>query len=256
MKQIFTLLALTALMFNTSAQDKLSVEYEHKMKFDIEAMEKNLSIGSDIKVAKQEVMDALKDAMEKESYYILLLTPTESEFKYTEKIRNDQPSEARVMISFGGRSTTYKNLNENISLRAENAWNKNQIVRDTLKAYDWKISRESKEILGYEVRKAETQIDSTKSAIAWYAPKLSYKNGPLSYQGLPGLILEIEIKDDSDEEKRTETYKAISISVDSKNTPIERPKKGTIVTPKEFEAFLKEQSDRMKNMYEGGVDKE
>ncbi len=256
MKQIFTLLAFIAVSSFSIAQDKLSVEYEYKMQFDMEEMEKNLSFGGDVKVAKQEVLDALKDAMEKPSYYLLLLAPTESEFKYTEKIQNEQPNDARVKISFGGQSTTYKNLNENISLKAENVWNKNFIVSDSLKTYDWKISRESKELLGYEVRKAETKIDSTKTAVAWYAPKLSYKNGPLSYQGLPGLILEIEVTDNSDKEKRTETYKAVSISVDSKNTPIERPKKGTTVSPEEFEAFLKEQSDRMDKMYEGGVDKE
>lgn len=239
------------------AQEKLVVEYESRMEFDVEAFEKNMDFG-DVKVAKDEILNALKESMTRPSYYSLALTQDESEFKYVEKITNEQPSEGRVRIemSSGGRGTTYKSLKENISLRTEDSYNKNFIIRDSIKNYDWKISRESKEILGYEVRKAETVMDSTKNVTAWYAPKLPYKNGPAEYQGLPGLILEIEIADNSDDEKRKYIFKAISLNVDSKKEKIERPKKGKEVSVKEFDNFLKEQSDKWNEMHAGGVDKD
>lgn len=237
------------------AQDKLIVEYESRMEFDIEAFEKKIQVGG---VNKEEVVQALKESLLRSNYYSLVLTPDESEFQYIERITNDQPSEGRVRIemSAGGRGVTYKNLKENLSLRTEDTFNQKFLIKDSLKEYEWKISRESKEILGYEVRKAETTIDSTTNIVAWYAPKLPYRNGPAAYHGLPGLILEIEVMDNSDEEKRKHIYKAITINVDTKKEQIKRPAKGKEVNSKEFEAFVKEQANKMKEIFSGGVDKD
>ena len=212
----------------------------------------------DYKVSKQEMINALKESMLSPSYYLLNLTPTESEFNYIEKIENNQPSEGRLKIrmAVSGNGTLYKNLNEKISLRSQDFAHKKYIIADTLQNINWKISRESKEILGYEVRKAEAQIDSANTAIAWYAPKLSYKNGPDNYDGLPGLILEIVVSDNSDDEKRKSIYKAISIKVDNNPSPIDRPKKGETVTQKQFDAIIKKQQEKYKDMQGGGVDKE
>lgn len=239
------------------AQEKLVVEYESRMEFDVEAFEKNMDFGGS-NVSKDEVMQALKESMTKPSYYQLTLTPDESEFKYVERISNDQPKEGRIRIemSSGGRGVTFKKLSENLSLRTADAFNQNFLVKDSITNYNWKISKESKEILGYEVRKAETIIDSTQNVIAWYAPKLPYKNGPAEYHGLPGLILEIETTDNSDEEKRKYIFKAISLKVDSDKKPIERPTKGKETNSKDFDKFLKEQSEKMKEMYGGSVDKD
>jgi len=257
MKKLLYSLFVVGTLFSASAQEKLIVEYESRMEFDAEAFEKNVSV-SGAQIAKQEVIDALKESMKNPNYYTLRLTPSESEFKYIEKVSNEQPQEGRVKVKIvsGGTGVTYKNLNEKISLQSQESWNQNFLIKDSLKNYNWKISKESKEILGYEVRKAEAKIDSAQTAVAWYAPKLPYKNGPENYQGLPGLIMEIEISDQSDEEKRKFIYKAISVNVDSENKPIERPKKGKEISAKEFEKLNKEQMEKMKEMYGGGVDKD
>lgn len=257
MKKLFYALFTSGILMSASAQEKLIVEYESRMEFDAEAFEKNVSV-SGAEIAKQEIIDALKESMKNPNYYTLRLTPSESEFRYIEKVSNDQPSEGRVKIKMvsGGTGVTYKNLNEKISLQSQESWNQNFLIKDSLQNYDWKISKESKEILGYEVRKAEARIDSTKTAVAWYAPKLPYKNGPENYQGLPGLIMEIEISDNSDEEKRKFIYKTVSVNVDNENKPIERPKKGKEISAADYEKFNKEQSEKMKEMYGGGVDKD
>jgi len=254
MKSLYKLILLFVPILAFS-QEKLIVEYESRMEFDAEAFEKNLSVSGG-NVAKQEIIDALKESMTKPNYYKLTLTPNESLFEYVEKIENEQPSDARVKVKMyaGGNGILYKNLSEKLSLNQQESWNQKFIISDSLETYDWKISKESKEILGFEVRKAETKIDSTQTAIAWYAPKLPYKNGPESYQGLPGLILEIEISDNSDDEKRKSIYKAISLNVDNEDEPIERPKKGKEISSADFEKFNKEQMEKMNEMYEGGVD--
>lgn len=245
------------------AQEKLIVEYESRIEFDVnkgfvmttttDGGSSNTKIG-----ANKEMEDKLKEAMNKPSYYNLILTPDESEFKIVEKVTNDQPSEGgmQIKISSGG-GTTYKNLKEKISLKAVSSFNQDFLISDSLQNYDWKITRESKEILGYEVRKAEAIADSITNIIAWYAPKLTYKDGPDVYSGLPGLIMEIEINSDSQQKgKRKISYKAISLNVINDKKGIERPKKGKKLTQDEFTKWNKEQMEKMKEMYGGGVDKD
>src|SRR5690625_6260959 len=110
-----------------------------------------------------------------------------------ERISNKQPNKRNVHdeIIAGGSCVAYKNINENLFLRAEEGFGKNFIIEDELREYGWKITRETKEILGYEVRKATAEVDEDNTIEAWYAPKLTYKKGPKNYKGLTSLILEI-----------------------------------------------------------------
>lgn len=258
---------LVTLLFLSSvslfAQEKLIVEYESRIEFDVnkgfvmttttDGSSSNTKIGTN-----KEMEDKLKEAMNKPSYYNLVLNSDESEFKVIERVTNDQPSEGGMQIKLSaGGGTTYKNLNEKISLKSASSFSQDFLITDSLKNYDWKITRESKELLGYEVRKAEAIVDSTTNVIAWYAPKLTYKNGPDVYGGLPGLIMEIEINSDSQQRgKRKITYKAISLNVVNDKKGIERPKKGKKITQDEFTKWNKDQMEKMKEMYGGGVDKD
>ncbi len=260
-KILFSFFIINALTI--SAQEKLVVEYESIMEFDVSksfimttmdnGSESSTKIG-----ANKEMEDKLREAMSKPSYYTLISTPEESDFRIVEKVENDQPTDGGMVIKVqGNNGITYKNLNEKTIIRSATTFNQDFLILDSIKSYDWKITRESKEILGYEVRKAEAVVDSTTNIVAWYAPKLTYKNGPDIYGGLPGLIMEIEINSDSPERgKRKITYKAISLNVATDKKGIERPKKGKKVTDAEFRTWTEEQREKMKEMYGGGVDKD
>lgn len=75
---------------------------------------------------------------------------------------------------------------------------KNYIVKDEIPKRKWKIHNEIKEVSGYVCMKAET-YDSVKSQriIAWFTDKILVPAGPAEFGGLPGLILEIDINDQS-----------------------------------------------------------
>lgn len=236
------------------SQDKLIVEYEMFTKMDME----NITTFSDGNISNKEWENALKDAMAKPNYYKLVLTPEESVFEFIEKVDNTQQAEqGRVMISFGDRSVFYKNLLEKVTLKEVNNWNVDYLITDSIKNYDWKITKESQEILGYETRKATAVVDSTKTITVWYAPKLAFKNGPENFNGLPGLILKAEqVAKTKDNNTRTQIYTAISINVGDKKTKITRPKKGKKVTQAQFKKESDEQMQKMKEMYSEGVDKD
>jgi GLPGLI family protein len=57
--------------------------------------------------------------------------------------------------------------------------------------FEWKIENDTKDILGYNCRKATTQYRGRKYT-AWYATDIPINNGPYVYFRLPGLIMEIE----------------------------------------------------------------
>ena len=160
------------------------------------------------------------------------------------------------MISFGEKGIFYKNLPEKITLRESESWSQNYLINDSIKNYDWKITKETQEILGYETRKATAVVDSTTTIEAWYAPKLPFKNGPDDFDGLPGLILKVEQISHHNDKSTTKTYTAISIKVGDEKTKITRPKKGKQVTPEEFKKENDEQMQKMREMYSEGVDKD
>lgn len=259
MKKILFPLLISVTVFS---QDKLVVEYESTLEFDVSKsfIMTSTSLGSESTTnigANKELEQKVKEAMTKPNYYTLTLTPQESDFRMVEKVENEQPTGGMMIKMAPSSGITYKNLKENIILESNSSFNQDFLITDEIKTYDWKISNESKEILGYEVRKAEAVVDSTTNLIAWYAPKLTYKNGPDVYGGLPGLIMEIEVNSDSpDRGKRKFIYKAISLEVPKDKKVIERPKKGKKISNADFDKWNQQQMDKMKEMYGGGVETE
>ncbi|QCY71120.1 GLPGLI family protein [Antarcticibacterium flavum] len=65
-----------------------------------------------------------------------------------------------------------------------------QYVED-LKQFEWEILPETKEITGYKVQKATTRF-AGRDYIAWFTPEIPISDGPYKFNGLPGLILEIQ----------------------------------------------------------------
>lgn len=234
-------------------QEKLIVEYETTIEMDIDFLEKQITDHSG--VSSKEVIDAFKEEFKKPNYYTLELTADESEYNYVETINNEQPKEGNVRIELGKRGMIYKNLKNNIIAEVIE-YPKDYILQDTLQRLDWKISKETKDILDYETRKAETAVDSTTTLVAWYAPKLAYKNGPAEFRGLPGLILELEEKKDSEDQKEKMIYTAISLKVDKSKKQIQFPKKGKVISKKEHRTIMEEEMKRMDEMYGGGVEKD
>jgi len=78
-------------------------------------------------------------------------------------------------------------------------YNKNvyHLVKDSiLPTFDWQVTSDQKEILGYQVQKATTHYKG-RDIIAWFTNDFSISDGPWKFWGLPGLILEVDIELDT-----------------------------------------------------------
>ncbi len=121
--------------------------------------------------------------------------------------------------------------------------NKTIIVQDrVLNAYqydekqpdfNWKLETETKIILGYNCNRATTQYRGRKY-VAWYTTEIPISNGPYVFEGLPGLIMEIE---DSKDEFH---FKAVAMDKIPREIYRRNDKEIRIVTREQFRKLAKD----------------
>lgn len=108
------------------------------------------------------------------------------------------------------------------------------LIKNIHKKLDWEITTESKLIDGYLCYKAiyfdkfinRKGVNTSIPIVAWFAPSLPYGFGPKYFNGLPGLILELN--------DRETTFYATSIKISKdKELVIELPK-GKIVSQEQY----------------------
>lgn len=116
----------------------------------------------------------------------------------------------------------------------------NNIYTKEKNVENWMLTNESKLIDSYLCFKATNTytVVNPKGVFkfpvtAWYCPKIPYSHGPLGYGNLPGLILELQV--------RNVTYASKKINLESDLTlDTEFLKKSIILTNEELEKKLKE----------------
>lgn len=67
------------------------------------------------------------------------------------------------------------------------------LLKDSIRNLEWKIGNETREIAGFECRKAVTKICDSVYVVAFYTDQIPVSAGPESFAGLPGLILGLAV---------------------------------------------------------------
>ncbi|MES2004115.1 MAG: GLPGLI family protein [Bacteroidota bacterium] len=67
------------------------------------------------------------------------------------------------------------------------------VIKDSLRNLEWRITDETREIAGFECRKAVTKICDSVYVVAFYTDQISVSSGPESFGGLPGMILGLAV---------------------------------------------------------------
>ncbi len=67
------------------------------------------------------------------------------------------------------------------------------LIKDSLRNLDWRITDETREIAGFECRKAVTKICDSVYVVAFYTDQIAVSSGPETFGGLPGLILGLAV---------------------------------------------------------------
>lgn len=104
------------------------------------------------------------------------------ENKYLIQLFNTPESDF-VFQDLAGNTTTMSRL----------VFEKTYLVRDSLQKYDWKISGETRDIAGFECRKATAKIADSVVVVAFYTDQIPVSAGPENFNGLPGMILGVAV---------------------------------------------------------------
>lgn len=90
----------------------------------------------------------------------------------------------------------YRNFDKDKKIDIMEMLGKTYIIDDSLHTPVWKIGNQIKDIAGYVCMRADTEDPVKKQKItAWFAQDIPVSAGPERYNGLPGLILELNLND-------------------------------------------------------------
>ncbi len=199
------------------------------------------------------------------SKFMLLFSDSISMYKTVPEDEAPDPfggGGSRIMLRFGGSGgDLFKNFTQAKSIQTAEMGGKNYLIMDTIQQQPWKLSEETKQILGYSCHKATRKImqapprmrtvtmgnngnanrDTTTSAAsrevvitAWYAGDIISPAGPENYGQLPGVILQLDI----DNSQIVYTATEVSKKVDYKE--LKEPQKGKSITRAEFQEMMRE----------------
>lgn len=186
------------------------------------------------------------------SYFDLVYTQDESVYMPQKESEESEISTnqggTRMTMRFGrDNRIVYKHVPNDQLVDSRDFMQKQFLIKGPLTPRKWKIGTGKKEILGYTCMDATFQADSATHIRAWFSPQIPVFNGPSDYQGLPGMILQIDINDG---ERMTTATKLTSDNIDT--AEIQAPEKGKEVTAEEFEKIREEKLKEMRVMNPSG----
>lgn len=128
----------------------------------------------------------------------------------------------------GGNSTYYNDWSRDYSITQNAIMGPTKRIIQKPKA--WTITEESKVIDGYTCYLATIDKLGDKKVKAWFTPEIPVKHGPRGFNGLPGLIMEIE--------DVLNLWTIVKIDIDNPEADeIIEPIEGELMTQEEFVKF-------------------
>jgi len=259
MKKIITVFALLLITSMNAQTFTGKATYKTSRKSDIQIDANQEGMTDKI---QEEVQKRLQKMSQKT--FILEFDKTKSVYKQDESLAAPNLSsdftQVQVIEIGGGSgkgSIYYKDLQGKTYRNQTEIQGKVFLIKDDLPAYDWKMSTETKNIGMYTCYKAtyskeveqkqvtfingemkEEVVKETVVTTAWYTLQVPVSNGPDNYQGLPGLILEIN------DGKNLIVCTEISMNP-SKSIKIEAPKKGKVVSQEKYDEIQNKKSKEM-----------
>ncbi len=170
------------------------------------------------------------------------------------------------MIVAGTDDVLYNNFETARSVEKREMMGKTFIIEDSLRSLKWKMTGETKTILGLPCMKAVTsrintrtsmnidngkmerkEIQDTANITAWFTSAIPVSAGPAEYQGqLPGLILEMDVNNGR------QTFKALTLHKKADLAIIKEPSGKKRYTPEEFRKERDKMMEEMQRNNQGG----
>jgi GLPGLI family protein len=123
------------------------------------------------------------------SFYELTFSEDKSIYRFSKK-------DLSTKLPWGSEKEDdiwYNDYGNSNFVQQKNVFGDTYILSDSLLNIQWKITNESREIAGFNCRKASGIIFDSVYVFAFYTDEITVSGGPMSLHGLPGLILGVTI---------------------------------------------------------------
>lgn len=135
-------------------------------------------------------------------------------------------------------NTVFSDLKKDQGVTQKTIYDGRYLIQDSLRKVNWKITSDTRNIAGFECRKAVGIIMDSVYVIAFYTDEIVTHGGPESFNNLPGMILGIAIP------RLNTTWFATKLElVPVPSEELVAPKKGKKVDNKSLQPLLKEHLD-------------
>lgn len=174
----------------------------------------------------------------------LVFNDTISKFESIQSLGLGDKNTAGALIASRCKKPKFNHNNTLYYNNSEGVFSEDKYLIISPSNKNWVLTDETKKIDNYTCYKATTEYVVVNSrgtfkhpVIAWFCPELPYSFGPAGYDGLPGLILELQ--------EWNNVFGAIKIEFKSSDEPILLPIKGEKISYENYqnkvdESFMKE----------------
>ena len=180
-KILFAMLATTAFQLSHAQIKEGKIVYEQKIDLH--------------RRMQDEQMKAMVPQF-RTSKYELNFADNQSIYKIQEQEPDitENTGQGNIVMRFGGADAEfYKNFSTQKQVEKRELGDNDYIIEDSIRHINWKLVDETKILLGYNCKKATGKTERGSDVEAWYTEEIPVSSGPETFNGLPGMILQIDI---------------------------------------------------------------
>ena len=186
--------------------------------------------------------------------YELKFNNNQASFEIVKGIDNDADSGAKFTKALGGgEGYHYYDKKQNLKLKQTQGSGEYFLITDYLADVEWEITKDTMIIGNMLCYKATSVVYGVRGLkyerpiMAWFTLDIPVSYGPIGYNGLPGLILDLTIQNQV-------RFYAKKIEFNKKQT-IKEPTKGKKMTEEEYEIMGRKRYEDFKTARKKEYDK-
>ncbi len=145
----------------------------------------------------------------------------------------DHQESRNIVSELTARNSVFSDFDSGETLTRMTIFSKNMLVKNQVSIIKWRMTDETREIAGYECRRANGLTPDSIYVVAFYTLDIETMGGPEHFNGLPGMILGIALPHDH------VSWFAKQIYQRSTSGPIDHEMDGEVIKKEDIPPLIK-----------------
>jgi len=236
---LFALLTMTTILA-TAQPNAGTVTYKYSIRMDFDMDGEKAEIFKNLDLPEEQVV-----------FMELLFTEKASLFRAASGITETEYSTSSDNMSMKFKMSIpqdewYQNLATGETVELREFMGRKFLIDGEKEPLSWKVSPEQKKVQGYLCQKAVLQ-DTSRTVVAWFTLEIPVAVGPRDYNGLPGLILEVDINEGES------VLSALEVDLTAPaSEELQAPDKGKKVSRERYDQIVEEKKTELEALNDDG----